>query len=56
MVILGKENHELGLLLKDDFLLGVKFLEDVGVVKCDGGGVFSSILQCAFQAVGVFQQ
>ena len=53
---MGKESHELGLLLKDSFLWGIEFLEDGGVVKRDGGGMFGSILQCAFQAVGVLQQ
>ena len=46
---MGKESHELGLLLKDGFLLGGKFLEDRGVVERDGSSMFGSILQCAFK-------
>ena len=53
---MGKEGHELGLLLKDGFLLGVEFLEDGGVIKRDGGSVFAGILQCTFQAVGILQK
>ena len=53
---MGDESHKLGLLSKDGFLLGVEFLEDGGVVKHDGGGMFGSSLQCTFQAVGVFHE
>ena len=52
---MGKESHELGLLLKDGFLLGVEFSKYGGDVNCDGSGMFGSILQCACQAVGILQ-
>ena len=48
MVVTGKESHELGLLLKDGFLLGVKFLQEGGVVQRNGGGMFGGILQGTF--------
>ena len=56
MVCLGKESHELGLLVQDGFLLGFEFVEEGGVVQRDGGAVFSGILQCPFQAVGVLEE
>ena len=55
-VRLGKRIHDLGLVLKDDFLLGIKFFEGCAVIQQNCRGIFGCILQCAFKAVGILQQ